>query len=251
MLEFAAVAAGALAILFGGLLKGVVGMGAPLFAIPVLAAIYGVPTALAVMTLPLIASNLWQMWTYRTATEGRGALALMLAGGVIGIAIGTALLGIVPEAWLATTLGVLLLVYLGVHMARPEFAVTPSAARRAALPVGVVTGMMQGAAGVSTPVSVTFIHSQRLPREAHLFAVSSMFTIMAVTQVVALSAVGIMDLRLAATSVAALAPILIGVWLGQILGEHVSRQVFERLTLVVLLLVALGLLARSLPQILG
>lgn len=251
MIEYAALAAGALAIFFGGLLKGVVGMGAPLFAIPVLAAIYGVPTALAVMTLPLIVSNLWQMWSYRGATEGRRALLLMLAGGVVGIVLGTALLDIVPEAWLATTLGLLLLAYLALHMARPEFVITPRAARRAAIPVGVVTGMMQGSAGVSTPVSVTFIHSQRLPREAHLFAVSSMFTVMALTQIVSLSVVGIMDLRLAAASAAALVPIVVGVWLGQILGDHVSRQAFERLTLFVLLLVALGLLARSLPEILA
>lgn len=251
MFEIVAIAAGALAIFVGGLLKGVVGMGAPLFAIPILVAVYGVPTALAVMTLPLAVSNLWQMWSYRRATEGRKALHFMLAGGIIGIVLGTALLGLVPEAWLATTLGVLLLVYLAVHLARPEFNISEPAARRAALPVGVVTGVMQGAAGVSTPVSVTFIHSQRLPREAHLFAVSSIFTIMAVAQVVALSAAGIMDLRLAATSVAAVVPIMVGVWLGQILGDHVSRQVFERLTLVVLFLVAVGLLARSMPLILS
>jgi uncharacterized membrane protein YfcA len=251
MIEIAGLAFAALAIMFGGLLKGAVGMGAPLVAIPILAGIYGVKTAIAVMTVPLIVSNLWQMWSYRKAPEGRDALLRLLAGCAVGVVLGTFLLGIVPEAWLAVVLAALLFAYLALYLSRPDVTLTPTIARLTAVPVGLVTGVLQGAAGISTPVSVTFIHSQRLPREAHLFAVSAMFTILSATQILALTAVGVMTWRLIALSIAALVPIMAGVWLGQYLGSRVSKKTFERLTLAAIALIAVGLLAKAVPEILA
>jgi uncharacterized membrane protein YfcA len=251
MIELAGLAFAALAIVFGGFLKGAVGMGAPLVAIPVLAGIYGIRTAIAVMTVPLIASNLWQMWSYRTATEGRGALLRLLAGCAVGVVLGTFLLGIVPEAWLAVVLAALLFAYLALYLSRPDVTLTPAKARLTAVPVGIITGILQGSAGISTPVSVTFIHAQRLPREAHLFAVSAMFTALSATQILALTAVGVMTWRLIALSIAALVPIMAGVWLGQYLGNRFSHRTFERLTLAAIALIAVGLLAKAVPEILA
>lgn len=249
--ELAGLAVAAAAIFFGGLLKGAVGMGAPLVSVPILAAMYGVRTAIAVMTIPLIVSNLLQIWTYRRAREGRNALMRLLAGCIVGVVLGTFLLGIAPEAWLAVVLAVLLVAYLAFSLARPEFSLSPTTARNAALPVGLATGILQGATGISTPVSVTFIHAQRLARDAHLFAVSTMFTVLSATQIVALAVFGVMTWRLVAASLAALVPIMAGVWVGQLFGDRVSHRTFERLTYAVLAMIAVALLARALPEILG
>ena len=58
-----------------------------------------------------------------------------------------------------------------------------------------------------------------------------------------------MTVELAALSVVALVPIMLGVWLGQYLGARFSRKTFERLTLLVILCVALSLLAQSVPDL--
>jgi uncharacterized membrane protein YfcA len=42
-----------------------------------------------------------------------------------------------------------------------------------------------------------------------------------------------------------------GVWLGQYLGSRVGQKTFERLTLAVILLIAVGLLAKAVPEILA
>jgi uncharacterized membrane protein YfcA len=60
-----------------------------------------------------------------------------------------------------------------------------------------------------------------------------------------------MSWRLIALSIAALVPIMAGVWLGQYLGSRVSKTTFERLTVAVLLLIAIGLLAKAVPDILA
>lgn len=250
MIEITSLALAALAIMLGGVLKGAVGMGAPLLAIPALAAIYDVPTAIAVMTLSLLVSNVWQMWDNRRAREGQKTLLLFLAGCALGVALGTFLLGVAPDSWLAVTLAVVVFSYVGLHLARPDISLSASKAQRSAVPVGIVTGIMQGAAGISTPVSVTFVHAQRLERRAHLFAVSAIFVVMSATQIVALSVSGVMNVGLAVASAAGVAPMMAGVWLGQYLGSLVSQRTFERLTLIVLVFVAIGLVAKALPELL-
>jgi uncharacterized membrane protein YfcA len=175
----------------------------------------------------------------------------LLAGCLVGVVLGTLLLGVLPEAWLSIGLAAILFAYVALSLARPEVALSSPRARQTAVPAGLLAGVLQGAAGLSTPVIVTFIHSQRLARDAHVFAVSSMFMMLSATQIVALSAVGLMSWHLVALGVAALLPIMIGVWVGQYLSDRVSRQTFERLTLAVLLVIAIGLLARAVPDILA
>jgi uncharacterized membrane protein YfcA len=249
VIEFLALAAAGLAILLGGLIKGAIGLGAPLVAVPVLAAIYGVKTAIAVMTVPLIVSNIWQIWTYRATIEGRSMLKRLLIGCVAGVVAGTFLLGVVPEAWLGLSLAIMLFVYLALALSRPEWVLAQPVSEWMAAPIGLVTGILQGAAGLSTPVGATFIHAQRLGREAQVFAASAMFFTLSATQIVALTSLDLMTVRLAALSIVALVPIMLGVWLGQYLGARFSRKTFERLTLLVILCVGLSLLAQSVPDL--
>jgi hypothetical protein len=42
-----------------------------------------------------------------------------------------------------------------------------------------------------------------------------------------------------------------GIWLGQYLSRFTSQRIFERLTLVVLSLIAVGLLVRAIPEVMA
>jgi uncharacterized membrane protein YfcA len=249
VIELLLPAAAGFAILLGGLIKGAIGLGAPLVAVPVLAAIYGVKTAIAVRSVPLVVSNSWQIGTYRATIEGRAMLKRLLVGCIAGVVAGTFLLGVLPEAWLGLFLAIMLFVYLALALSRPGWALAQPMAEWMAAPIGLVTGTLQGAAGLSTPVGATFIHAQRLGREAQVFAASAMFFTLSTTQIVALTSLDLMTTHLAALSVAALVPIMLGVWLGQYLGARFSRKTFERLTLLVIFGVALGLLLQSAPEL--
>ena len=53
------------AFLLGGTLKGAIGAGSPIIAVPILSMLYGVPFAVSVFVLPNLVSNLWQGWQFR------------------------------------------------------------------------------------------------------------------------------------------------------------------------------------------
>lgn len=251
MPEFTDVAIAGLAIFFGGLMKGIVGIGAPLVATPVIARVYDVPTAIAVMTVSLAVSSFWQAWEHRRAPIARNTLLLLLAGCAVGVLVGTHLLGLTADAWLELVLALLVFAYVAVHLTRPDIGLSADTARRAALPVGLTTGVLQGTTGVSTPVSVTFALAQGLKRDPYLLQTQAIFTVMALAQMIALSIYGIMTPTLAAASAAGLFPMMVGVWLGQRIADHVSNRLFEVLTLVVISLIAMSLLIKAVPQVMA
>jgi uncharacterized membrane protein YfcA len=251
MAEIIDVILAGLTILSAGLLKGILGIGAPLVAVPILAALYDVPTAIVVMTFPLVVSSFAQAWTHRKAAFDRATLIRLLGGCAAGAAIGTLLLDVLPDAWLSLVLAAFVFAYVAIHLARPDLAISAPTACRVAAPVGLLIGVMQGAAGVSTPLSVTFILAQKLARDPYLLATQAMFVTLGLTQILVLSVVGIMTFDLVAVSAIAVLPMLVGVWMGNAVGDHVSRDTFERLTLVVISLIAVSLVVKAVPRIIG
>lgn len=93
-----------LALGAGAVVKGATGMGLPLVAMPILAAFLGVPHAIAVMMLPIIVTNAWQLLQYRGHLGGMHFLTGFLLAAVLGVVIGTWLLTALPESTLALAL---------------------------------------------------------------------------------------------------------------------------------------------------
>jgi uncharacterized membrane protein YfcA len=138
-------------------------------------------------------------------------------------------------------LGVTTLLYIGVRLARPELAISPAAARRWAPTVGAVSGVLQGAAGVSAPVSVTFVNGMRLSRPQFVLTVSVFFLAFVMTQIPTLTLAGVLTWQRALYSVIALVPVAVGMALGGWLGKRLSAKTFDRLILVLLAVIALKL----------
>jgi len=225
-----------LALAGGALIKGATGMGLPLIALPALTACIGLQHAVAVMVVPITYTNLSQAWRFRALArhERMGFLPLFLTFGGIGIVIGTLVLSSLPERGLELILGGIVLLYLVARFALPDLAIGPGTARRLGPPTGLAAGVLQGATGISAPVGVTFIHSMGLEREAMVFAVSAMFLMFSVVQMVSLGAVGLLGASELLEGALALIPILIFMPLGQILANRLSHRTFDRLILVFL-----------------
>lgn len=225
-----------LALSAGAVVKGATGMGLPLVALPVLTAFFGLQHAVSLMTVPLILTNFWQVWRFRsTASDKRmGFLPLFLTAGAVGIAIGTWALTNLPERILVLTLGLLLIAYVVLKLAKPHLVVGPAAARRLGPLAGAGAGILQGATGISAPAGVTFIHAMGFERDAHVFAVSAMFLLFALVQLPSLALAGVMQPFWLLEGCLALVPILIFMPLGQVIAGRLSREAFDRMILVFL-----------------
>jgi uncharacterized protein len=226
----------------GGFVKGATGMGLPLIATPILAAFLGVPHAVAVMSVPILFTNIWQVWTYRADLRGLDFLPPMLAAGAVGTVLGTWLLSELPERALSLALAALLIGYVALRLGRPALELSRRRGRALAPGIGAAAGLLQGSTGISSPVAVTFIHALRLPRTAHVGAVSAVFLAFGIVHIPALAAAEILDGPRFLQGLFAIVPALAALPLGAWASSRLSQQAFDRMILVLLAVIAVELI---------
>lgn len=228
----------ALAFAAGGVLKGGIGAGAPVIAVPILALLYDVPLAVALFTIPNLTSNLWQGWNYRSARLPWRFVGAMAVSGAVGAGIGSVILANLAPDLLLVFVAVAVVIYIGFRLSHPDWALPYKTGERMAGPVGLVAGIMQGASGISAPVSITFLSAMRLERAQFIGTISVFFFAMAIVQIPTLTYYGIMTPERFLLGVAAILPLFAGMPLGSWLARYVSRAAFEKLILVLLGLIA-------------
>ena len=236
----------ALAVTVGALVKSVTGMGLPPVAIPVLALFVGPRDAIIIMTLSTIVTNAFQMWTYRDAAAEARHLPRMVAAGVVGTPVGVYFLTALDPTAVGLVLAATVFLYIGFSLWKPELSVTDEVGRRAAVPVGVAGGALQGATGLSAVILASYLHATRLPPRAFLFSVSTLFGVFALVQVAGLVAAGAYTPDLVVASVVAAVLATAVVALGTRFLPAASPRVFNRLVMGVLTLSALKLVIDAL-----
>lgn len=239
--EGAGLALAVLGIVIGGVLKGATGMGAPVVAVPILAVAFDVQTAVAVFAVPNFVSNLWQAWAYRAERlPWRFTLSFAISG-LAGAALGTVMLVGLPSDSLLWLIAAAVAGYVTLRLMRPDWVLGRAAGARLAMPVGLGAGVLQGAVGLSAPLSVTFLSAMRLDRGAFIATVSIFFLAMSLPQLPMLVAFGVMTGERMLYGLAALAIVLAVMPLGAVLARRISREAFDRIILALLAAIALRL----------
>lgn len=237
---------GAAALALGGVLKGATGAGAPIIGIPLLAMLYDVPTAVAVFTLPNLVSNIWQAWHYR-AHRAPPALTWGFAGaGALGVGLGTLFLVTSPAGVLLLAVSAAVFLYIGFRLAKPDWTLDMRLAERLAVPAGLTGGILQGAAGLSAPISITFLNATRMARTAFIATIAIFFLAMTLVQIPLLIAWDVLTPARTLASAAAMLPLLGAMPAGSYLARRISRETFDRTILFLLALIAARLAADAL-----
>ncbi len=175
-----------------GIIKGAIGSGVPVVVVPVLTMLYDVKLAIAVLVAPNLFSNALQVWQYRQhLLPLRFLLSFAVAGGA-GIVLGTWGLVVLSPTLLSLGVAAAILLYLIIKLAKRTAALPFTVAKRIVLPVGLLAGVLQGAAGMSAPASVTFLNAMRLERPVFIGSISVFFVAITLVQIPALLSAGIL-----------------------------------------------------------
>ena len=229
----------------GGILKGATGAGAPLISVPLLTLIYDAPTAVALFAIPTLIPNIWQTWHFRKSRMPTGFVARFAGAGLLGTIIGTLFLANLPTDILSIGVAVAVLLYVGLKLIVPDWRLSYQRAYPLSGVAGGLAGIMQGATGISAPISISFLNAMGLDREQFVPTISSYFVAVAVSQIPTLMLFGIMTGELALLGCAALIPLLAGMPVGSWLARHISAARFNQLILLILAVIALRLLVAA------
>ena len=241
-LEPIAIAAILAALFLGGILKGATGAGVPVVAVPVMVLFVDLPVAVSVMAVTNLVTNTAQGWQFRAELTDRSLSGLFAAACGVGCILGTVVLATAPSSALLVVLACVVLVYIMFRMASPEWALGRRAGRRLSAVAGVIGGVLQGATGISAPVTITFLNALRMDRPEFIAVISLAFAVMAIPQVATLWAYGLLDPQRFLLGLAVTVCVFAGMPVGAAAARRLGPRVFDRVILSLLALIALKLL---------
>jgi len=226
----------------GGILKGATGAGAPILAIPAMAMVVDVRFAVIIMLVPNLLTNLWQAWRFRKARPSGPFLLGFAGAGGIGAGLGSVALVHLPAELLSLVVALGVVLYIVLRLARPDAKLSLAVAERLSVPVGLAAGLLQGASGVSAPITLSFLNAMRLERPVFIATVSTVFVAMTALQFPSLFLLGALSWQNLLLSLLALLPISAFMPLGSAIAARLPREAFDRMILVLLALLAAKLM---------
>ena len=230
-----------------GLVKGVIGMGLPTLAMGLLGLMMSAPEAAALLVLPSLVTNLWQMLGGGLTRLKRLSrrLLLMQAGVVAGTFVGIHFLVSGRAALSSAILGAVLFVYALAGLRGLRWRVSPASERWLSPATGAATGVLSGATGVFVIPAVSYLASLELEKEDLIQALGLSFTVSTLALGLALFSQGAFTVQAAGNFAWAVAPALAGMFAGQALRMRLSAETFRRWFFVSLAVIGLYMIGRA------
>ena len=235
-----------LCFVVAGTVKGVVGLGLPTTAIGLMTLFLEPRTTIAIVLLPMLLLNAWQVWRAGDTWAALGRYRVFIAVLAMGI-IGTLPLAgrASDEALLAFTgLVILLFVAVNASVVVPRL---PDRFDRAAQGVaGLAAGVIGGVTAVWAPPMVIYLTARRADKDEVVRASGLLILAGSIPLTTGYVLQGHMTQATAGVSALMVLPGLLGFTIGERLRRHLSPERFRTVLLVIFFGLGLNLLRRSL-----
>jgi uncharacterized membrane protein YfcA len=232
------IAAVVCSLIIAGLLKGIIGVGMPIVALPLLSLFVDIESAAMLLSMPLILSNLPQ--ALEGGQTGRCLMQLMpvILGMIPGLILGVRLL-LAIDANVAKIIAGLVLMGVG---AVTLLAPRPRLASRLVLPTGIASGffggILGGVAAMPGPLVFIFLLAKGLRGQAFTKEASLYLVVSAGLLAILLTASRQFSWLDVSVSAAAVLPVVLGMYVGQQMRDRIAPETFR--TLVLIAVVAAG-----------
>lgn len=232
--------------LLAGLVKGVIGMGLPTVAMGVLAVVLPPAEAAALLVIPSLVTNVWQLLAGPRFAALARRLWPMMAAVMVGTIAGAGVLAGDRAGLAGIGLGIALVVYAVMGLAGFRMVVAPRHEGWLGPVVGLTTGLVTGATGVLVIPAVPYLQALGFERDDLIQALGLSFTVSTVALALGLLRVDAWHAGSIWISLLALVPALLGMQAGQRLRQRIAAPAFRRVFFAGLLLLGVYLVVERL-----
>jgi len=219
-------------LIVAGLLKGTIGVGMPVVALPLLSLFIDVKSAAMLLSMPLVFSNLPQ--ALEGGKTGRCLMQLMpvFLGMIPGLVLGVRVLLAVDANVARMIAGLVLMGVGGITLLAPK----PQLQSRLVLPTGITFGffggILGGIAAMSGPLVFIFLLAKGLRGKAFTKQASLFLVVSSGLLAILLTASGAFSWLDVSVSTAAILPVVLGMYVGQHMRDKIAPETFRKLVLI-------------------
>lgn len=229
-----------------GFVKGVIGLGLPTIAVGILGITMAPAQAAALLVIPNLVTNGWQIATGPSLWPIIRRLWPMLATICLGTWAGAGLLQQSKGGTATLWLGIALIVYALVGLKAAKLRVPAHLERWLGPLIGFTTGMATAATGVFVLPAVPYLQALGFDKDELVQALGISFIVSTLALSFGLIGTGALDLTVAWQSGVALLPAVAGMAAGQFVRQRISPAAFRLCFFAGLLLLGVYLCWRSL-----
>jgi len=232
--------------LLAGSVKGVIGMGLPTVSMGLLGLALPPAQAAALLVLPAMLTNLWQMAVGPHLVRVVRRLFTMQLGVCAGTWASAGVLTGTSSGLTSGALGAVLVAYALTGLLEVRFHVPRRVEIWLSPAIGIATGLITGATGIFVVPAVPYLAALEQERDELIQALGLSFVVSSAALGVSLAAGGAFDNASPAAMAAALAAALAGMGIGQRLRGRLDPAVFRLSFFIGLLALGLYMVWRAL-----
>jgi uncharacterized membrane protein YfcA len=228
-------------MLFAGLIHGTLGLGFPMVATPMLAAMMDVRSAILITLLPTIAINIASIVNNKSSLASTKPFLPLVLFALLGSMLGASILAITDPAPFRIVLAGLILLYLWNRIRIPKQWLLDNAMLAMAV-FGIIAGISAGTTNVMVAVLIIYFMSLDTPRSTLVPALNSCFLVGKISQIVVLSIAGLVSISLLLETTPLAFAAVVALLLGQRLQSRIQVSTYQTILRKLLLLLAIILI---------
>lgn len=228
-----------LGLLAAGIVKGATGIGYATCALPILASTVGLKAAMALILAPTFATNFSMAVFSGDVRAVIGRFLPLYFAMIPGIVFGVLLLASINAKVALCLLGLLLMIYAMLSLAKPALKLSPDTARHLRIPVGLATGLFTGLTGSQVIPLVPYMLSLGIDPKLSIQAINLGVLILTTALSGALFASSLVDVGLLQMSLLSIVPALAGVAIGTSIQTRLPAPLLRRLVVSVVGLIGM------------
>jgi uncharacterized membrane protein YfcA len=219
-------------LIVAGFLKGIIGVGMPVVALPLLSLFIDVKSAAMLLSMPLILSNLPQ--ALEGGETGRCLMQLMpvFLGMIPGLFLGVRVLLALDADIARIIAGLVLMGVGGVTLLAPKFKLQSRLILPTGITFGFFGGILGGIAAMPGPLVFIFLLAKGLRGQAFTKEASLYLVVSAGLLAILLTASRQFSWLDVSVSTAAMLPVVLGMYVGRYMRDRIAPETFKKLVLI-------------------
>ncbi|MBL42235.1 MAG: hypothetical protein CMM49_06220 [Rhodospirillaceae bacterium] len=224
-------------------------MGLPLFAVPVLVTVFDLPTAVALMMIPILASNLIQAWEGKnkqiSISSFKRFFPLIIT--LIPFTVFTAQFISKIDIKLGSLfMGIIVIVFSLSNLIDKNFTIQPKIELIASPFIGIVAGILGGISSLIGPLIAMYLIALKLEKDFFVITIAIIFLCFSITFYITLTIYGVMNFNNITGSILATIPVMFGVIIGNKIRSKVNQKKFKVFLIFFLIIIGINLIRKGL-----